>query len=1209
MNKIKYSDTDIIKNALENSAPRGKLAQARAQFASIAHANRRQEKEGFTQMSVRSFIARNCTPSPEHFKYVDSSYQALHGFERGSLNYFIVQLHALGFRLFPKAMSAFEFKVASTVSEFEQTFADALSDHAEHYPALSIMTILNAVNSQVRGKGLDVEESAMKARFNVMLTSKPNPTSDEALALSDKLTTAFVEQFETWSQITSAPVEASAIIDHVLRESLGISVNSSIAVAAIIEAKEAVELDYKNSTLVFDPSSEELTGSFSELLCKITARYASEAVTLNKSIKTYVNSCITTTNANGMSWLFGKGFELLGTKDITELATQLGVPKQHESRLEALVEEVKSIDMHSIFTENPFKGARSSVQAFIDSAISNHIARLQTSIDELSAPVEQSATGDMDASHQAIADLQYAKAEYSKQCSSAASILLGSAEANDSTLTDTIEIYKSSRLKIVHADAQINTLNNERHHQELEKIVNVTVTPVSLPFFGQQIIDPKADRVEIMTLRAQLMTEQERIVETLIEQYAPSFSKSLKKEAATQKVYSQKTKKTALKNPEIAARRYFLSRILMTLYRSSDGFRKLAWDRLKELPLFAAHSKTLKEVHEHIYHKQHFVYVHPLDRKPKKLVYLDDDELLNLDFNQLIAEIQECAERGSRDQQNLYTVTTNLLLKSLPGYIDTALIRTSTVTENGDYRLLAALEKSEIKSGDAIHLLNGAYSSKISGLNYRLNKKHFVDTKTFKHLVGPRLYYVPKGTTWNIPPHIARVYSQYLDNDDMQFDDNGALKVVESVEVLASLYKSSPSSKILQLLKQIPHRFAVDAGVKELGVTEYALLIDEGKIKSAKTTKNLVSFSYGRKSEKLKHAIYSVFDGAKMSPPQLQFERAYDVINEEVVEDKSKRVLRFQMPFKSSVESEQQVWSPDFLLGVDPSVYGAGLALIDRKGRVIDSCFVNINSVHQYARTDKEHRQVTTPRQQYKANYSNHLQKAKRSAVGDAARIVDNLVLQLNALPVFEFTKGNQPFEQVWQDVINLYTWGDNDAINAKRYLHWNGASKWWTDLKKAAENEDGHACYPGASISGFGSSQKCPKCDRNAVDAAMRLFEDKSEILINGDGQLVVDDGTLGLEAPDVDTMLVRKQKGFSPAWKTAAAKSVENKSSNKATVLNLVKKSLRRPHENRAAKQGIESLFFCAYTDCKAKGSSDAFAAINHASKYLREKLSDNG
>jgi hypothetical protein len=65
----------------------------------------------------------------------------------------------------------------------------------------------------------------MKTRFNVMLTSKPNPTSDEALTLSDKLTTAFVAEFETWSQITSAPVEASAIIDHVLRESLGISVN------------------------------------------------------------------------------------------------------------------------------------------------------------------------------------------------------------------------------------------------------------------------------------------------------------------------------------------------------------------------------------------------------------------------------------------------------------------------------------------------------------------------------------------------------------------------------------------------------------------------------------------------------------------------------------------------------------------------------------------------------------------------------------------------------------------------------------------------------------------------------------------------------------------------------------------------------------------------------------------------------------------------
>lgn len=1221
----------LIQSCLDKPIKLGAVSDMRAAFAmEYGRASENQAESGRDQMYTFSCQIRKSVPPPQAWDLVDKAYIQMHSLESGSLGNLLLSLHALGFRLFAKSSQATQFLAASGLTKAEKKLKEAIEKQSKvKLPQLTVARLYNALTSQVRGKGDETSVQPLVVRFHTDFLGAPLKADAKSpeIELFTAMAEALVKHFDTWREMLAEPVASAKVVTEVLAKKAKIEFDF-VAPFQVLAEKTSYDGDLKSLTFAFDPEAPLFsTDEQPDFLLKaICARYAQEGVNSGiegvKKITKYVKECITTTNANGMGWFYNKAPSLVPVATDEEVRSRIGIEPEHPSfiKLKSLLKEMRE---PALFSESVLADCRTAVQGMVDSTIANHFARSQDSMEALKLVIEDTEIFDLLSSatqagqlenlqgYEQLSEILLERNDVLQAGVSGIEVLLGYSEKviDFASVSEAIRSYDKAKALVDYFASAIGAINGARKTGaiDLEEIKLGAHWNALIELFrlGPAMQQVQEDRALIIAQLAQHQKDFDAMLQLMSSTYDLNFEKALANRAKHFAGQCKQTAKTALKTPELVAYRDLLSRLTNTAFRGSEALRRVALDALFKAGIV----ESKLELREHIFSRKHYVFVSPLDTKPKKLVRLTERQP---DLLEIINEIKSAPSLNRSDRLQLDLTYTSILLTGLPDKIETRFIDTKLVRERGDYRRRYQLDRPVIDRTSAMSLISGAYRSTLSGLNYRANKTEFLVTRTFKPYTGQKIYIVPKQTNWCVPKQMFEGrFAAILSSKCCDWDEEGILNVANTAFSVAKC-KDFPQDDILAFLKELPHRIYVSLGIAGWGVKEKAIKINDGKIESVSNVDGLVPIARNTDNTQLEKVLQLMYSGgAKVSPPQVQFERAYRVVGDQVEERKDKRRVILQLPSSINYAAEAgRQWEPKYILGIDPGVYGMGLSLVNyHTGEVKDSGFLHINSLIQYCKKRESHIKVTTPRQQYRAPYSDHLSKAQDAAVGDITHVIDRLIIEFSAVPVFEMpNNGKDPSDSVWQQVQALYCWGDNDAQNKAREVHWKGTTHFDTPLIRtppAEKKGKPFTGYPGVRVGSYGNSFTCACCGRNAVEDLRQTVEKTKSIQMT-DGKLNLDGGTITLMMPDPDSVVERRHRNLGPVYIYAGTRPFSKLSKSSQSfydLTNTIKRSIRRSPESRQSKQGINSVFVCPYEDCRHTSNADANASVNVAKKFIEQ------
>ena len=1214
--RVRQAQSNVIQSALSKDRyKRQALINNRLAFAQQAIANKREEREGFNQMYVHQLTARKTTPPASVWASIDADYIALQSTASGSVFHFLMAVLCNGFRIFPKAGDAIQYKQQAALAEHDAALFKGLSDDdASIFSSLTCASLFNGLTTAFRGKGSDIGKEELGKRIALILVGRPSsePRVQEVCELA---VGRIMEDYGTYAEVKqNAMLCAGAIADAI---GLGKTAMSHIDKAFMkIEAlNERLPSDVKSATIAFDPQLSPIPFDRpADALMPLIAFYAKEYVSAGLKAKDCSKS-ITTTNGNGLSWLFNKGLKLFRTLSVGEIAERFSVPEAHSEALTAIKQVASAINVSSTFGSSATKDALGFVQGFIDSTISNHINRTKASLSELSdfepitinnAPFDKDAFIACGISEEAFENaLEYFKGPFKEDVDKAL-MLIGEADV-EVAFEEARSSYERLCAMGSYLSGATRQLNNVFKNESDKQLVFEQDIPAatSLFFIGDPIEEIAADRETLLRLKADITYQFEQLMQDLVKTNKLSFTDILTRKAATFADACAATKRKALSRSQLVAARFYLSRLTSMAYRGSKALRSALYKYLLEAEL-CYQELDKKELREHIFNRMHFCFLSPYDTGRKKLLRLDDEALSAFDAMAAIDHLLSC-EINEKDALNLNALKLTILCNGIDK-LDTQTVMPLAGICHVPAHFQYLLTQEVLSGSEASTLLNAIVTSKLSGINYRLNKSTFIHRQTFKLATGNRLFLEPKEPLWSVPEGLLDSSRASVFESNYCVIDNGQLNVVETVNAIvkAGELPEKEQAKVSWLLKQIPARWFIQAGVSGWGETLNAFQVNEGKVSPVKKASGLVPIKIGARAGKLRTALNSLFSVGKSSPPTLTFERSFELIDEEVVEHKAGRQVIFNLPINQPTQSDNADWSPKYIIGIDPSETGFGVGVIEPDGTIVDSGFVHCHESVNYAKAKELHTNKTQPRQEYKKPYSNHLSKQRDIAVGEITNALDNLMLTLDGLLVFEMVNSNAApaFRDVWETVIQRYTWGDNDAQNSRRIQHWGGASRWLTTFVDA--NGEQIKVFPGAKIGGANTSYPCPVCKRNALAIVKDELNVKQTVSVN-DGELVIGEHTLEVFEPDKDSMQHRKTNQLTPLFVPATRiyKDATTTNTNGKDLVRMIARSIRRSPAGRNSSLSTISQYHCVFTDCEATGNADGFAAINIARKYADNKI----
>lgn len=246
----------------------------------------------------------------------------LRGFGSGSLFDLLLDLHASGMRLFSSngEREGFLLKQKFDASKFDRAVADYFGEEMPKFTAANLRAVLVAMP---RGGGPDTDAKVLATRIARAVGVKATKLNNPPGFLKD-LAKDLADAFPTWKELSAANGEVGAVID--AAASMYGMRWPSLRRGWSFRLPE-VPRELGAPTLAFDPNAPIIdeTGDTARFAA-IVARYLPESGGLaDPAAAKGVQACITTTNANGLSWLLGVGMRGMLELPADTLADALGV--------------------------------------------------------------------------------------------------------------------------------------------------------------------------------------------------------------------------------------------------------------------------------------------------------------------------------------------------------------------------------------------------------------------------------------------------------------------------------------------------------------------------------------------------------------------------------------------------------------------------------------------------------------------------------------------------------------------------------------------------------------------------------------------------------------------------------------------------------------------------------------------------------------------
>ncbi|WP_298636757.1 type V CRISPR-associated protein Cas12c [uncultured Umboniibacter sp.] len=1204
------------------------LREGRAAFSGkFARLTNTEKKEGLSDLKTITVPCDNI-PSQFFFDHVERDYMTLFSNNQDSLSYFLVAAHALGFRVFASSGARASYAALSVLSDDNIQIAKQLAAHNLTLPSFTASSFYSAFTTPVKGKDEIILSDAMN-RLSMSLLGRLGQRNESAFKPEDVLlhrwSNLLIEQFGTWANLLN---DIDGVLIALKDELSALGIYSLIAsgVEKYVEVRRSLTevgedaKALKTSTIHFDESaSNEYTEDYSLMLLAVVRRYAREGALLDANIKNYTKEAITTANGNGLGWLFNKGIKSFRTLEVSKLAVLLGVPECSLDRLNVLVDLAKNLPAVSAVDDGAVSGSRAKVQGSIDSAVANLLGRALSDLETLEAfdmaPTTEfldelsecddaeiaRVLGAIDLTVENVSDISAEVSVVIAEATRALEVLLGRIDGDLAWSVEALARYDSASDLVGGIKGAID---GAAKRGRIAKMSSAKLPLVNrLPTFNARVPLAELRRNNRATLDV-AKSEWSEVFNGL----ATTFSLSL--DAAID-VLGQQFGGAGELAGRTTALRFVLNRLCRLAYQGSDVFRGELIIELMNQGVIGRTKKQRRAMKNFVERQDGVVFLHPLATRKKPLISLD---LKVIDLTGLFAALEQ--KLSSVEAEKVNGLKATIMLGNLParvGKSELPELLVKSINDDKDVASRNTIQKT----------ISRVWLSKINGLERNLAKTQFTDKLSLSFGTKQAFALSPNldrpwywQSSWSDNPRLSKLlgFVVFEDEEKGLIDTRQTLKAITKLKCEAA---TSLRESVGDLLSSMPHKWVALVEVKGMSESAQSTVLgfDAKGFKMMKGSVTPINLRTTRYASEVQRRLSEALRGkVKLSPPSIKVVRSFTVEDQgDVKEQVHKRTLLLDVPITSVVDtSEHKVWCPNVVIGVDPAESGFGVSVVDiDSGSVLDACFISVNAITRYYQLTEKHRQAHQPKAAYRSPYSNHLELARKGAMGMVTNMLDKLILKLEGILAIEsVSQESVTIRKFWEHVAQLYAFGDNGAQNDVRKQHWGGGFTFSTNLLRSVRLPTGKIAAPkpfnggpGTTVSGAFTSSICPCCERNGVMALRSAIADAEEIEVNG-GRLRFGDHVMKVDKLDqnhLDIVSSRHiERSYSPI-RSMDRQIIKPGSKAEKDLVRSLHKSARRLPKYRKTTGSQYSEYHCLYEDCDYVGHADAAAAINIARRLV--------
>lgn len=1220
---------------------------------------------------------------PANFDAAHRMYDITEGIGEVSLYSYLMHLHLGGFRVFSSASRATSFRNRSAFGNQEFCDAIGAKFNV-CCTKLDIETIYGDLSRERRAtargpKALSGREIA-DGYYQLATGKKPDPEKDHFNEPLHQFLREFgreiEREFSDWGQvnedIASGSSKALTALDKLMARH---------GMADMSVAKRASGLEQPsppNCPIAFDPAKEGVVGFPLEVAIHIVvAQYLQDlkgsAPTKGEVVK-HLQSSITTETHNALSWAFGAGLSYLRNQSPAKIISDL--ESGDSDAVNALIASAKNIPEVPFGADANYSVYRRTFGGKIDSWIANYATRL-FDLDEaingaggefrlpnaLAGAESSGLFGGMSIGFEGLNQMIVGLGVRRSEASEGFGRLFGRGVSLP-TLSDveTVETFSEELDSVAGLLAMLgNRLDQEHQYAESardkERAAFIKSCAFSTPGWIKKL--PKLNRIsggvpdfrgeldksveDFNLIRAEMDAHFRRI-----RGHCESGGIELdvlgrlkqKEQENIDRFRAQRVNSLVPESASVRAHRNLLHRIARVGVSCGDVMQ----GHIKSLLIHSEALKSKRDINRLIHNNQGAIYRSLFSTNKHEPFDVVEDNLDKSGYlerlGQLVSETagasSDFSERGDALKvERLYYL---IMLGGLPDGLprEVALPNLPQRLLNIAPALRGSLEQESVSAETVIKVFNH-YHSLLNGLFAKLVRTEFLVRTKFTRVGDTSLFYQPKDRHWSVPdryrltekPVGAVINSAPVVGllDDNTLDVRSALGELSQAHQ-GSWAKEARSGALAPYLVQAPHDWKYQLGYGATADSEEpGFKCDKKQCHRYKEGHGGLVRLIGPSAFKgwLDRAMLS--DGAEIGDMTLIIDQK---MRQEIVQgpggievklSSNGGTIDLACPLTEKFPKGEPKFILDRFVAIDLGEVGIGYAVYEADSfDLLESGSVPIRSIRNLMSAVSRHRKTRQPRQKFQASYSPLLAQMRANAIGDTLGVVDGLMEQFNAFPIFEssvgnFERGANQLKIIYESVLKNYIFSNIDAHKAARKHHWCGGEKWahptlqtWevTETGERTGKTKPLNLFPGASVHPAGTSQTCSKCNRNPIKEIYAALDKDKRHSFTADDSLryaLPSGGAIHLFRPpkltDSERRAGRRQKLNRLPTSKVGDRFVGEE------MLRATRQCLRFRQESARSKDTSQSRYRCLFTDCGHEMHADENAAINIGHKWVTEKL----
>jgi len=1221
--------------------------------------------------------------NPEDFQAAIQLYNITEGVEAFSLYGLLMRLHLGGFRLFSSATKAYTFRNSKVFgnAKFKAALQETFGVESKKLDVESIYEDLKRARRNTGGRVKYLSGRELAENYYQQATGKKVDleSPDFNAGLFDFLSTfgrAIEKKFLSWAEVNEdincGNNAVFVFLDEILAE---YSVNLPSIKGQLTLLSEPKP---NNSTIAFDQSKKIIASYPTEIAIHIVvAQYLQdiqkEAPTKSVAVK-YLQTNITTETHSGLSWLLGAGLKYLSTTDKEIIVDELEI--SDTTAVSGLTDIAQAINPVVFLGDDNYAVYRRTFGGKLDSWIANYASRLYE-LDEtltemgiefcLPGPLnDSSAANFLGGTGINISELNaLVKGLYSRKEGARASLnrLFGV----DTKLPEIADVNAleefSDELDAVSGLLSMldNRLEQELKHAKTNKDEPRKVFLSSCSFTKPAWLKklPKLNRISggVPNYKQELKQSIEDFNATRqlmqahfvrIEHYVKDGhivldvlgNIAIREQLNINRFKEQRPSAAVSEIAVTRAYRNLFHRIARVAISCSPEVKDKVKGLLQSWEVFSP-----KDINRLFNNRKGAIYQSLFSTRKHDPYPLNEKALgarpyLDL-FYGFITDLQVQASQSGfhhyNDLLKLERTYYGLMLGGLPDNLPKELGALELPEHLMDLSpiLKGALSQGTLSAETIIKAFNH-YHSVLNGLASKLLREEFLVRTKFTRVGDTGLVYQPKDKTWSVPDRYIitdkEIGSVFKQPPLANLLDDNRLDVRAGIDALSKTYRSdwgqrAKNGALTSYLRQSPHdwKYALGYGASSV--------IAEPGFKCDKTVPRKYADSHTGLVRLVGPSSFKEWLDKAMLTKEAEIGDLTLIIDQRVKQSVQQTdtgivvvtepvggLINLAVPLTELLPKGEPEFILDHFVAIDLGEVGIGYSVFKVDGfKLVEFGSIRIRSIRNLMGAVDRHRRLRQPQQKFQASYNPLLSQLRQNAIGDTLGVVDGLMEQFNAFPIFEsglenLERGNRRLKVIYESVIKYYTFSNVDAHKAARKHHWCGGEKWPHPTLRTWEYEKGEKTgnnkqlnlFPGASVRAAGTSQTCSKCQRNPIKEVYGMLNVNSKTVFKADaeGKYMLDSGW--------SIYLYATQKLSAKELKDTRRRKLNRQPTEKLMdefkgheMVEAIKRCLRFKQKSSRSKDTSQSRYRCLYSDCGHSMHADENAAINIGLKWVREKL----